>query len=92
MTKCPQPCLWLREPGLIDALILGADVSMLQRSQPPGVCGGAGLQLQRLLFPLLQCGRCVASSAAVCGGKVADLSYGFSVWLLLSWDLILVVY
>lgn len=42
MTKCPQPCLWLSEAGLIDTLMLGADVSMRKCS---GVCGGAWLPL-----------------------------------------------
>lgn len=44
-TKCRRPCLWLLEAGLIDALMLGADVSMLKCSQRSGVCGAAWLPL-----------------------------------------------
>lgn len=47
MTKCPRPCLWLLEAGLIDALMPGADVSMLKCSQRCGVCGVAWLSLTR---------------------------------------------
>lgn len=42
MTKCPGPCLWLREAGPVDASVLEADVSRLKCWQRSGVCGGAG--------------------------------------------------
>lgn len=59
MTKCPRPCLWLHEAGLIDALMLGADVSMLKCSQRAGICGGAWLPwlvLQLPEYPPQLCG------------------------------------
>lgn len=45
MTECPRPRLGLHEAGLMDALMLGADVSMRKCSQHSGVNGGAWLPL-----------------------------------------------
>lgn len=85
MTECPRPCLW-RETGLIDALMLGADVSMLKCSQRSGVCGGAWLPLAHAAaarVPPQLCGWGCSNVAVMRVEINADSSHWLSVSLVL---------